>query len=163
MTISKQYWMNILSTPKLFNSAHLKNPSKLRSSNGITNWKQFPMWWRNGWNVKDNGCIYNLFSIQEIFLNNFQLKVRNLDQLIMFGKQIWHSLNSTWMWRLSVALWGFWINLNKPMINWNKFRNLWMSILKRKEKNSLDFISYLMTIFWKFSHKLNNLQQCNLT
>lgn len=43
------------------------------------------MSFKNGQNAKDNGCIYNPFSIQPILLNNWFNNIRNSKLLTQHG------------------------------------------------------------------------------
>ncbi len=121
------------------------------------------MWWRNGWNVKDNGCIYNLFLIQEISVNNCHLKVKNSGRLIMFGKPICNSQSNMWVSCKCVLLMAYFKNLEMLMKNYNRFKNHLTNIYRKRDKSLLGFISFQTMIYLKFFLKQSNLQLYSLT
>jgi hypothetical protein len=121
----------------------------------------FPIFLKNGLNYKDSGCIYNLFLILQILLNNCLMKQKNSNKLIRDGKILCLLLRLPRLLLLFVKKKDFVIkseNLTK-ILNISK-KNL-INILNPKKKNLPDSISSLMMNYLKSSPKPKTPKKSN--
>lgn len=113
--------------------------------------------WICGSKYKWLGLHWKLSLLGVISLDKCPLKLRNFRVLIKIGSKSWKKL---WKLRksfLAVKMICWKISYPNSKRIWMFAKNLWNNIWKRRERNSLDSISYPILLYLKFCLKVLNL------
>lgn len=120
------------------------------------------MFYKNGLNVKDNGCICNQFLILPISQNSLSNNIKNSKQLIQHGGIQWIKQAKEFWLLICAHKMDYYNVFNKQIKILKLYKKSFVLILKRKDKDLHVFISYQIQIYLKYYRKQRNQLQYNL-